>query len=85
MSQAETADAPVAVPVQRWALRYERDRVTIEPPEAGCRSYPCCNGEECGMDLAEAQAEIVAHYQAKVDRLKAMTPAEFLNEMGYRD
>ncbi len=72
---------------RRWALRYRHDGVGIEPPENGCRSHPCGNGEECecGLTLAEAQAEVVAHHQRRVDRLRDMAPGEFLAEMGYRD
>jgi hypothetical protein len=68
---------------QRWSLRYHADRVTMEPPENSCRSYPCCGGDECGFTLEEARAEIVAYRQRELDALKAMTPQEFLASQGY--
>ena len=66
-----------------WSVISRAATVSIEPSENGCRTYECCGGEACGYTAAEAQTEIVAHYQRQADYWREMTVEQFLIAQGY--
>jgi|UPI0004630EF9 hypothetical protein len=72
------------MPEERWNLRIGQDGICIEPAMSSCRQYDCCLGTECGLSLAEAQAEVVAYYQRQADRWREMAPEQFVKAQGYQ-
>lgn len=71
----------------RWAIRYgpEENHIDIEPAQASCRYYDCCNGKDCGFTLEDAQKEVVDFFQNKAGYYKALSYEEFLASMGYHE
>jgi hypothetical protein len=59
--------------------------ISIEPVENSCRTYGCCGGTECGLTTAEAQAQVVNHFQRWADYWRELTPQAFLEAQGYHD